>query len=1376
MSAEIESSKKTPQKREQKQKSLMPFTLREIENINSKTKESDFQNHQAVTEGNIASSGSLGIQPVHEANSLYGMGSQLKYNELAASLKETGDSSHPETLQKEKNYKRTLSIAELREYNDRKQLTAVTNIKVEKPVAENKTSFHNGQKETNGEMLSDAGINAVNDSPVQVLNAVGGIDAVGPTIDNNAITTEEIVDTSVDDIIQLPDMGITAAAPLAAAPLDKTVDTTTPLFILPQDNEKRMSFSKSIIKPLKTKVAASAPAPAPKTAGGIDATKMSGLEVSRSFMSTNPVIDQASDKGSIKGFKPQPAPDAGSLKNSGKNIMEKASLANEASVSNAGGQTDSAIQQNKAVNTIKPTINATPIKTDGIYNSKNLSSITPQLEALPGYKESINETNKIYVDEKIAPKLEEQKQAQEGFAKQQADAKNDNDRQINQQTAAVKAEQIQQQAAAQSEVARHKKDWKKESEQVKANYNKEAKSKKQSLGADVDNEVNAANTQINESYNRANKAAADETAKAKKAEADQRAEAAKKSKDKSLWDKAIDFVSDIFDALKKALNKLFDGLKAFVKRAIDTAKAFANALIDKLKEKVKRFISAFGEALKSIANVALAMFPKLRDKFNKFIDAAVNKALKAIDVLAEGLKKTINALLNVLGKVLTAILDAAQAYYNAILDVCKFLVIGLIKIEQFIFNLNIAAFQSGAEFFGALAEESLGGNPAEPLKDVEVPIGQEAQWAAAMAEGGGIAQKPAADEMAMNGDLLTKPKLDNNDVVLEPYPAVETDRSLLNSIPPLKDGEQFEIGGAGSRSVTTEQFQQAAYGVTEAGTEEMAQAQPAGNAGAKPDPDWQHMSDEQKLDEYNDKMLESSKDAGTTQPTPQQAPPQPDMDNSPEALVTKTGRLNPARRLLFMGEQMITGIHAMWNKYKAWIIGGLALALVAIAAILFFSGGTALGLVVEAIGEALMLIFGAVAVYRAMGSLWEYVKKAWAGDTKGAAKALATAFAIIVVEFLLDKILAGMGKVFKKMLKSFKATKVGRAVRNMLAVVRKGQRATTNVIRKGMVAIKNSKFVLYLEKIAAKGARKFDDLRNKILAKFGFKRIWFERHGRHMQLWGEFNSKVLLMDEEAEGGADFRELTEAERKLLGRGEQIGQRVDGGVVVSDAFEERFRDLSPEKQKEALETLRSDVYAQRRVEGLKGSGSTQEVTIPSKYKTEGLDEVSKRKPFQKKDIENLEKKALDRKADNGNPQKLRNHSEEIGEAAADAHANAHGLTKLKGLNGGAYSLDRVYQKGNTFYVFEAKGGSSTLGGKRVESMNLLTGDAHFAQQGSKEYLEKTIQDMRKSGNPEKVLIADKLSRAQKAGEVKYMMVQQKITKAGDLGEFIIREFDL
>lgn len=120
---------------------------------------------------------------------------------------------------------------------------------------------------------------------------------------------------------------------------------------------------------------------------------------------------------------------------------------------------------------------------------------------------------------------------------------------------------------------------------------------------------------------------------------------------------------------------------------------------------------------------------------------------------------------------------------------------------------------------------------------------------------------------------------------------------------------------------------------------------------------------------------------------------------------------------------------------------------------------------------------------------------------------------------------------------------------------------------------------------------------NKILTKFGFKKIWFEKHGKFIELWGEFNSRVLLMREDADGNktvqvdADgnpmFRELDSADYEILGRDKQVRAEMHNGVVVSNSFEERFNKMSPEKQRETLEKLRSDDFDVRRAEGMKGS---------------------------------------------------------------------------------------------------------------------------------------------------------------------------------------------
>ncbi len=60
------------------------------------------------------------IPAVHGANTAYSNGSGQVYNQLQESFSATGDLTHPETQQKEQDYKSTLSIPELRTYNDTK--------------------------------------------------------------------------------------------------------------------------------------------------------------------------------------------------------------------------------------------------------------------------------------------------------------------------------------------------------------------------------------------------------------------------------------------------------------------------------------------------------------------------------------------------------------------------------------------------------------------------------------------------------------------------------------------------------------------------------------------------------------------------------------------------------------------------------------------------------------------------------------------------------------------------------------------------------------------------------------------------------------------------------------------------------------------------------------------------------------------------------------------------------------------------------------------------------------------------------------------------------------------------------------------------------
>ncbi|HRB73131.1 MAG TPA: hypothetical protein PK776_14920, partial [Flavobacterium sp.] len=121
MNAEKESNpQKAAQKKDEKQAANSPFSLRETENANFQTQESVAQNEQTGTEKSSPQSENKSIPAVHGSNPAYSDGSEQKYQQLQASMGTTGELNHPDTRQKEMEYRSTLGINELREYHDAK--------------------------------------------------------------------------------------------------------------------------------------------------------------------------------------------------------------------------------------------------------------------------------------------------------------------------------------------------------------------------------------------------------------------------------------------------------------------------------------------------------------------------------------------------------------------------------------------------------------------------------------------------------------------------------------------------------------------------------------------------------------------------------------------------------------------------------------------------------------------------------------------------------------------------------------------------------------------------------------------------------------------------------------------------------------------------------------------------------------------------------------------------------------------------------------------------------------------------------------------------------------------------------------------------------
>ncbi len=873
---------------------------------------------------------------------------------------------------------------------------------------------------------------------------------------------------------------------------------------------------------------------------------------------------------------------------------------------------------------------------DDIYPEMELEMLSPTVEFAPPpttaalseeipnvsgeVKSTFDAQAKSYIDQETAPDMQKQN---EEYAKMQADNEKErvkSEQDIDAETQRVKQEQETAQSTAKADVESQRTEWQQENENVKKEYSEKSEAEKKKVDGDIDTQVKDADTKITNEYDKAKKEADKEVAKTDQEAAAKKAQAKKDSEKKSWWDRAMDAVSSFFDKLKEGLNKLFDGLRKLVKGLIEAAKKLANKLIDLARDAIVGLIKAFGEALKAFVNVALAAFPKLRDKFNAAIDKAVDVAVKVVNTLAEGLKKAVSALLDALGAVLDAILAAYQALYNLLLDALKFLTVGLIKVIRFLWNLQVGAWYAPGQFFGALAEVALGGNPAEPLKNFEVPTGQEEAWAAAMGKNAGEQTADAASATQPIPEalqsVLTKSQLSDDDVVLEPSPAVNLDPELIAGLPPMAEGTPLELGGAGADAISTHDFQASAADaagyalppqqVEQSVDESVGTASESMNETAeKPDPDWINMSDPQKLDHYNAQMLVESEEVGNADPQPGKVASTPNMDNDPATLITKTGRLDIATRLAFMGRQMMTGLQVFWNKNKVWIIAALVAALIAAGLIAFFTGGAGLVAAVDIIVKAMVIIFGAYAVFQAMGHIWDYVKKAWAGDAVGAGKSLAMAMAVIVMEFLLDKILLGMGKVFKRVMAAAKTTRIGQKVMKGVNFVRKGVTKTGTVIQKGVARIKNTRLVVRMRGVIGKGTKKLSNLRQKILQKFKFKRIWLERSGKWIQLWGEFNAKVLLAQDNADGDRVVDIDSSTIRKNADSRQIVGSKVDvdgqQGIVIADKgskYSDEVADLSKADQTTRYNQLDELADDAARGDKIRGGVKSERVTLDKK----------------------------------------------------------------------------------------------------------------------------------------------------------------------------------
>ncbi|HEY8401946.1 MAG TPA: hypothetical protein VIK89_11825, partial [Cytophagaceae bacterium] len=849
---------------------------------------------------------------------------------------------------------------------------------------------------------------------------------------------------------------------------------------------------------------------------------------------------------------------------------------------------------------------------------------------------SFDEKAKIELDTQMAEHLakadEEKIKMEEDSAKERLET----DNKIKEETEKTAKLQKAEQDKAKKEVGTQRENWKKENEKLQSDFKTEAEAKQKETQGKIETEVSTTETKVEAELSKAEKEAKDAEVKAKQ-EAEQKKEAERK-RPKSFWQKVGNAVSKVFDKIKAALNAIFDKLRAFVKKVIEAAKKLVNGLIDLARKAIIGLIKAFGELLKKMVSVLLAAFPALRDKIIGLIDKAVNYACEMVNKLAEALKKAVNFLLDALGKALDAILAFYQKMYNLILAAMKFIAAGLIRIIEGISNIIESIGYALDSISGALVKEFVGEDVTSPLPNVEATeaelpelISLQKKYAEFKAPS---AEAVPAPEPDVNG-LAEKETLQDSEFVMDPAGGITLDSELIANLPSLKDGETLEMGGS-SNPVTAKDLSEAVYGggqtnetttntntTSESPVEEITAEGPVitDSTGRQVDLTWLAKSDDEKLQYQLDQM-----GADTEMPNPKEKSGGAAEDVK-MPVETKTGRLGVGKRLSFIGSQMMKGLSMWWNENKVLIYTIMIGVLIGTGIIAFFSGGAGVIGLLQLFLKAVSAWFIAEAIMKIKGHLFDWLEKAWNGDPQGGGQSLAQALAVLFSEFLFEYVLKGIGKVLKRIKNSLKATKAARKIS-------KGVNKATSAVKKGVhkvtkplhgVTSQGGKYVLKIKQGFGKGIKRLEDFRERVLAKFGFDRMWMERHGEWIEIWAEFNPKILIvkqkLDKDGNSSMSFStkkvtpthkaKIPDDTKKIIGH-----KTSNNGVIVSDGYVKHLEDLKksdPARFQEELLNLKKDLDAEDfdslRERVMKGSPKKDKEVIDTLTDKDKVDNIVK-----------------------------------------------------------------------------------------------------------------------------------------------------------------------
>jgi hypothetical protein len=1081
------------------------------------------------------------IIPVHGSQTIYDQGSEIMSRKHEESLAQTGDIYHPETKDLEKGYMTTLNMSQAQNYNDLKSGTYLPQ------TVQEQAAIHQGNKiNKEGKQKSKSTIK------VSTQASLGDL--------QNTPATQLV--SSFNAVQNNGAEALNKQSEIATNGLPKVNAKTGSAFAGSKSKNKANS-SKTIAKTSKKTVKSAAQKAKPKEISFPQNDPLKKVNYSFNTAAKNGGFErQAQNQFDAINVNTSAVPTT--MQQSARLDLVGEADTEHLSIEQHDVAQDMNIKKNQAANDIHKDYGENSIikKPDNeiLKPSRKITSKAVKKQPIEALKlEGIDEANinaqfEPVIQSKIGVENEKYQTAELEHHQKVIEQEKSSENQINEEKNKSKEKQLKSVRDAQADVNQSRVDWQNELNKRESDFAKKSNNQAKTTLGNIKTEKNRGETAAQGHIDAANKEACK-----KKEEADKEAQlkkAEKKKESGGFFGWVADKASAFINALKDALNYIFTKLREAVKTIFEAAKKLVLAALEIARKAIVNFIKGFASLLKGFLDIALAAFPAIRDRLKAKIDKYVAVAEKLVNETFEVFKKAVVAIIDFLAEAVDTLIGALQDFYNLILDAINFIVAGIIKIMEGLYNLTSSAMVMPDNFMGQISEEFLGMDVTQPLP-FEKTVMAKAASSGSDSEYDDLLGRNSYNESDFHVDPVT------NDMELSP--------ELLSQLQDSNGEINF-----GANNNTLDMFKQSA-----AGSQEM---EGNGTEAEKHDIPTDPYAQADWFIDYQNKQSPPSTDTGSA--SGKQAATESSM---PEEM-KMVGPWTPGVRLYYLKEQMWAGIKKNWEENKWKYIGIGAAIVLGITALAILTAGAIFALIPPAL-QIFAAIMMAQAVAKASGFFKTFMTDGWLGKTATAGKALARAIGIILVEliFILLFDSAALFKVLKTAAKSGVKGVANLAKAGVKSTLKAGKNAFV-ATGKGLVkqAGKAKFFVQGIGKGIAKGAKNLDELGENLAKRFKFKGFSLELKGRWFTLYGIINPKIPLAKGKIDDDAIEKEIKDALKKAKKRTKEVGfgkGKIIRGFTSSGELVERLGRL-----KNLLKNYgRSDIQVGLRGSSLSGTSS-------------------------------------------------------------------------------------------------------------------------------------------------------------------------------------------